>query len=118
MNALIKRLSIIIIFLFVASIQTTHALDSRYEYDYDSLARQLNKPQTDTDRIKLLTLLVDLAPESGQAVVTGQTVNYLVELIQYNKQAHFIDSAPYEVLLDGYSAWRKGAFQQALGWPN
>src|SRR6185436_10062786 len=114
MKALRKKLFHSIIFLLAVSIQNTHAQDSRYDYDYDSLARQLNKPQTDTDKIKLLALLVGLAPESGLSTVTEKTFDYLGQLVQYNKQAHFMDGAPYEVLLEGYVAWRKGALQEAL----
>ena len=114
MKALIRKRFLIIIFLFAISIQINHAQDSRYDYDYDSLAGQLNKPQTDTERIKLLTLLVNLAPESGRSTPTEKTVDYLGQLVQYNKQVHFIDGAPYEVWLEGYVAWRKGAFQEAL----
>lgn len=114
MKALIKKLLLILIFLLIASIHVTHAQDSRYDYDYDSLARQLNKPQTDSDRIKLLVLLVGLAPESGQSTVTEKTVDHLGQLVRYNKRAHFMDGAPYEVWLEGYVAWRKGALQEAL----
>jgi signal transduction histidine kinase len=114
MKPLIKKILLITCFLFGASNKATHAQDSRYEDDYDSLARQLNKPQTDTERIKLLAWLVDLAPESGRFTPTEQTVDYLGELVRYNKQVSFMDNAPYEVLLEGYVAWRKGALQEAL----
>ena len=113
MKALIGKLHVSIFFLLIVSIQI-HAQDSGSDYDYDSLARQSNKPQTDTDRIKLLALLVDLAPESGLSTVTEKTVDYLRQLVQYNKRAHFMDGAPYEVLLDGYVDWRKGALPEAL----
>jgi two-component system NtrC family sensor kinase len=116
MKALIKKLFQSIIVLLAVCIDNTHAQDSRYDYDYDSLARQLNKPQTDTDKIKLLALLVDLAPESGQSTVSEKTVNYLGQLVQHNKRAHFINSAPYEVLLEGYVSWRKGALPEALAY--
>ena len=114
MKALIKKPFLLIIFLFAVYIQTTPAQDSRYDYDYDSLARQLNKPQTDTDKIKVLALLVNLAPESGRSTPTEKTVDYLGQLVQYNKQVRFLDGTAYEVWLEGYVAWRKGALQEGL----
>jgi two-component system NtrC family sensor kinase len=114
MKPLPKRLSPILIFSFAISVQISHAQNNCYNCNYDSLANQLNKQQTDTGRIKLLILLVDLAPELSRQPPTEKTVEYLIQLIQYNKQAHFIDGTPYEVLLEGYSAWRKEAFQDAL----
>ena len=114
MKPLTKRLPLFIIFLCGVANQLTYAQDSRYDYDYDSLAHQLNKSQTDTERIKLLASLVDLAPESGQFIATEKTIEYLGQLVEYNKRVHFMNGAPYQVWLEGYVAWRKGALQEAL----
>ncbi|MBD0286366.1 MAG: hypothetical protein ICV79_13215, partial [Flavisolibacter sp.] len=80
MQPLTKRVILIIVFSLAASVQGIHAQDSRYDYNYDSLARQLDKTQTDTERIKLLTLLVDLAPEVGVSFPTEKTIAYLMRL--------------------------------------
>src|SRR4026209_2373644 len=114
MKTLIKKPLLIISFLLAVFIQINHAQDSRFDYDYDSLAHELNKAQTDTGRIKLLALLVDLAPETGRSIRTEKTINYLAQLLRYNKRVHFMDGAPYQVWLEGYVAWRKGALPEAL----
>ena len=62
-------------------IKTNNAQDSRFDYDYDSLVNELNRPQTDADKIKLLTVLVDVAPESGQSVATDKVMYYLIQLL-------------------------------------
>jgi two-component system NtrC family sensor kinase len=113
MKPLIKTLFLIIIFLFVVSIQTTPAQDSHYNYNYDSLALQLNKPQTDAERVKLLMFLVDIAPKHTDAP-PEKTLEYLVQLIHYNGSIKLIDSAPYEFMLEGYSIWRKSEYGKAL----
>jgi signal transduction histidine kinase len=114
MKQLTKKFLFVVFSLHTVSIQIAYSQDYCYNCNYDSLASQLNKKQNDTDRIKLLELLVELAPEFGAQLPTERTLGYLVQLIQYNKHAHSIDGAPYEVLLEGISLWRKDFIQTAL----
>ena len=66
MRPLTKKLPLQIFFLLAVSIQTIRAQDSCFDCNYDSLANQLKMKQTDAEKIKLLTLLIDLTGEPAQ----------------------------------------------------
>ncbi len=101
------------IFLFAFSVQFTFAQDSCFDCNYDSLVNQLQKPHTDAERIKLLSLLIDLTGEPSQEP-PERTIKFIDELIELNKQVRLIDTAPYEIMREGFILWREGEFKTAL----
>ncbi|MDB5231536.1 MAG: hypothetical protein JWN76_2341 [Chitinophagaceae bacterium] len=86
--------------------------ESCFSCDYDSLMLELPKKK-EADKIKLLALLVELAPEPAIRP-SDRTIAYLNELVELNKDAHVINNAPYKALLDGYNTWKAGDHKAAL----
>jgi signal transduction histidine kinase len=100
-------------FLFAVFVQFTFAQDNCFDCNYDSLVNQLRKQQTDAERIKLLSLLIDLTGEPSQEP-PERTIKFIDQLVELNKQVKLIDTAPYEIMREGFILWRNGEFKTAL----
>ncbi len=98
--------------VLIFSMQSVFSQNVNFNYDYDSLTKQLPFKPTDTEKIKLLSLLVDMAPEFA-IDPPQQLVNYLDELIALNKKDGIEDSA-YESMRESFELWRKGDLENAL----
>jgi two-component system, NtrC family, sensor kinase len=86
-----------------------------FDYDYDSLARQLPLQKTDGEKIKVLCLLaIDGSPEFSREP-PDRLINYLEQLIELNKKTPVIDIKPYAKMKESYEQWQNGDFENALG---
>ena len=84
-----------------------------FNYNYDSLIRELPGKNSEPERIKLLDLLVMLAPEFGNKP-EDRLIGYLDELVNLNKKNYNSDNEPYVRLQDCYRLWRAGDLDGAL----
>ncbi len=108
-----KTCFISIVLIFIFSIQFAFSQTVNYNYDYDSLAKQLPQKNTDAEKIKLLSLLVDMNPEFP-IEPQQRVIAYLDELIALNKRKAAIDGTPYELMRESYELWRRGDLEKAL----
>ncbi len=103
-------ISVVLILIF--STQPAFSQAVNFNYNYDSLAKQLPHKTTDVEKIKLLTLLIDMAPISSREP-TQRQINYLDELITLNKKGG-MDGNAYELMRECFGLWRSGEFENAL----
>ncbi|MEO7048477.1 MAG: hypothetical protein ABI091_24470, partial [Ferruginibacter sp.] len=100
------------VLIFILSIQSVFSQTVNFNYDYDSLAKQLPLKTTDAERIKLLTLLVDITPEFPVEPPPG-LITFLNELIALNKK-YGIDDSAYQSMKESFELWQGGDFETAL----
>ncbi len=112
MKVIAKSLCLYAFFLGI-SVHHSFAQDSCFNCKYDSLVNQLQKQQTDEEKIKLLTLLIDLTGEPFQEP-PERTIKFIDQLVALNKNVNLIDTEPYETLRQGFILWREGDFRTAL----
>src|ERR1017187_4160209 len=104
-------LSIVLSFLFL--LQQGFSQDANFDFDYDSLTRQLPLKKSVEEKIKLLVLLVDRYQEFATQP-DDIVVGYLDQLIELNKQNHVINGLPYETMHKAFLQWRAGDLENAL----
>jgi len=102
-------LSIIVSFL----IQPAFSQKPNFDFDYDSLARELPLKKLPEEKIKLLVLLVDRTQDFA-VKPDDFMVGCLEQLIELNKKNHVIDALPYEIMNKAYLQWRAGDLENAL----
>ncbi len=110
MNYKSYYISVVLIFIF--SIQSAFSQKVNFNFDYDSLAKQVPFKTTDVEKIQLLSLLVDMAPEFS-IEPTQRQITHLDELIALNKKTGTHSSA-YELMRESLELWRSGDLENAL----
>jgi two-component system, NtrC family, sensor kinase len=114
MHLTYKSLLMSFLLLFVFFIQPGFSQGVHFNYDYDSLAKQLPLQKTDAEKIKMLCLLViDGSPEFSREP-PDRLIAYLEQLIELNKKNPAIDIEPYAKMLESYLQWQNGDFENAL----
>jgi two-component system, NtrC family, sensor kinase len=115
MRLIYKYLFLCIVFIFTSFLKTGFSQGVHFNYDYDSLARQLPFQKTDAEKTALLCLLViDGSPEFSR-VPPDRLISYLEQLIELNSKKPLIDIQPYVKLHESYVQWQNGEFENALG---
>ena len=99
--------------LFAFYIQAGHSQGVHFNYNYDSLAKQLPLQRDDAERIKILVLLVDGSPEISTQPSTGSLV-HLEQLIELNKKSPVTGIEGYIRMHESYKAWQNGDLEYAL----
>jgi two-component system NtrC family sensor kinase len=103
----IIRIAILFI-LFECVTIIVKAQDSCYTCNRDSMIRRLPLVKTNTEKIKLLTLIIDFSPTSDSA-------NYFIgQLIQLNYKNGLIDKAPYQKIFEANNFYFKKQYADAL----
>jgi len=103
----ITRIAILFI-LFECVTIIVKAQDSCYTCNRDSMIRRLPLVKTNTEKIKLLTLIIDFSPTSDSA-------NYFIgQLIQLNNKNGLIDEAPYQKIFEANNFYFKKKYTNAL----
>ena len=101
------RIAILFI-LFGCVIIKINAQDSCYTCNRDSMIKKLPLVKTNTEKIKLLTLIIDFSPTSDSA-------NYFIEqLIQINKKNRLINEEPYQKIVEANNFYFKKQYANAL----
>lgn len=100
----------IIFFLFLIKGQ---AQSVHFNYNYDSLAKQLPLQKTNAEKINILLLLVDGHGDFSRKP-SDKAIAELKQLIELNKNTGTIDIAPYVKLYECYVQWENRDFQRAL----
>src|SRR5204863_3647161 len=92
---IVQIIRIAILFILVECVTIiVKAQDSCYTCSRDSMIRRLPLVKTNSEKIKLLTLIIDFSPTSDSA-------NYFIgQLIQLNYENRLIDEAPYQKILE------------------
>ncbi|MHC1777747.1 MAG: sensor histidine kinase [Lentimicrobium sp.] len=103
----------IILFLFSSTKKEGFSQTVHFNYNYDSLAKLLPQQKSDAEKIKLLVLLVDGAPEISRKP-TDLMIAHLAQLIELNKKKPAIKIEPYKKLHESFVHWQKGEFENAL----
>ena len=101
-----------IIFLFLFSMQC-FSQPVNFNYNYDSLAKQLTLKKTDREKINILVLLIDGEPEFSRRP-PDKAIADLEELIKLNKKNTAVNIEPYIKLHESYVQWRNRDFENAL----
>jgi signal transduction histidine kinase len=103
-----------ILILFSFFLQAGYSQLVHFNYNYDSLARQLPLLKTDEEKIELLCLLsIDGSPEFSREP-PDRLLAYLEQLIELIKKKPVIDIEPYAMMHESYVQWRNGNFDDAL----
>ena len=113
MNQIGKSFFISLILFCAFFHQNGFAQEGCFNCNYDSLVKQLPLKSTDAEKIKLLTLLVDLYPEFP-IQPPDVMMAYLEQLIALNKKSPVIDSHSYESMYESFVQWRNGSLDNAL----
>jgi two-component system, NtrC family, sensor kinase len=108
-----KFLLLSIVFLLSFFIQPGFSQGVHFNYNYDSLAKQLQLQKTESERIKLLVLLVDGAPEFSRQP-PDILITYLAQLIELNKKSPTINIEPYAKMHESYVQWQNKDYNNAL----
>jgi two-component system, NtrC family, sensor kinase len=93
--------------------QSGFSQNVHFNYDYDSLAKQLPLQKTDAEKIKILVLLVDGSPEISRKP-SALMIAQLSQLIELNRKSPEINIEPYIKLHESFIHWRNGDFENAL----
>ncbi len=111
---LIKRL-LLMPFLFSVLMATQAGFSQavHFNYNYDSLAKQVPLQKTDAEKIRLLCLLIDGMPDFGTEP-TDQVMGYIDQLISINKKKPSSEIQPYFTMQESFRQWRNGDFENAL----
>jgi signal transduction histidine kinase len=100
--------------LFTASaVKIGFSQNVHFNYDYDSLAKQLPLQKTDAEKIKVLVLLVDGAPEISRKP-SDLMIVHLNQLIELNRKSPAINIEPYIKMHESFIHWKNGEFENAL----
>jgi two-component system, NtrC family, sensor kinase len=111
---LIYKYSFLIIFLlFTLIIKLGYSQSVHFNYNYDSLAKKFPLQKTDAEKIKLLVLLVDGAPEFSRQP-PAILITYLAQLIELNKKSPAINIEPYAKMHESYVQWQNKDYNNAL----
>ena len=102
-----------IILSFTSLIPRGFSQGVNFNFDYDSLAKQLPLKNSMEEKIKLLVLLVDWHP---QFAIQPDDISlaYLEQLIELNRKNPVIDAHPYETMYKAFLQWRAGDLENAL----
>jgi two-component system NtrC family sensor kinase len=108
--------SLLMSFLLLSAffIQPGFSQGVHFNYDYDSLAKQLPLQKTDAEKIKMLCLLVINGSPEFSREPPDRLTDYLEQLIELNKKSPAIDIQPYAKMLESYIQWQNGDFENAL----
>ena len=99
-------------FLLLLSLTTlfnsAFAQESCYDCDYDSLRNQLPLVKTDTEKAKLLMLLIDLSP------LTDTTLEFIDQLVRIDGKIKGLDTEPYKLIRQALISLKKKDDSAAL----
>ena len=109
----IRFILIALVIPFASFIQSGFAQSVNFNYNYDSLAKQLPLQKTDAERIKILVLLVDGSPEIS-IQPSNSSVVYLKQLIELNNKSRVAGIQGYIKMYECNKAWLSGDFETAL----
>ena len=104
-------LSVILLFIFFKQPGFSQAV--HFNYDYDSLAKQLPLQKTDAEKLKVLALLVDGSPEISRKP-SDLMLAHLEQLIELDKKSPTINIEPYAKMNESFIQWQNGDFENAL----
>jgi two-component system NtrC family sensor kinase len=104
-------LSVILLFIFLKQPGFSQAV--HFNYDYDSLAKQLPLQKADAEKIKVLALLVDGSPEISRKP-SDLMLAHLEQLIKLDKKSPIINIEPYAKMNESFIQWQNGDFENAL----
>ena len=113
MQLIYKSFILSIVFILTCFMQTGFSQVVNFNYNYDSLSRLLPLQKTDTEKIKLLVLLADGAPEFSRQP-PDILVAYLAQLIELNKRSRSINLEPYAKMHESYVQWQNKDYNNAL----
>ena len=99
--------------LFSIITQNVYGQREVFNYNYDSLTRELPKKRTDPEKIELLKLLVLLSPEFGNKP-EDRLMGYIDELVEMIKKTGNSEDEPYLKLHECYKLWRADEPERAL----
>ncbi|HEY5463048.1 MAG TPA: ATP-binding protein [Hanamia sp.] len=109
-----KKAAIIFSVSAVFFLQQAFAQDSCYNCNIDSLTQVYQKTKADTEKIKLLTLLIDLRMfhihihlVNENSLSDDSSANYIRELIDLGRTQKVNDIEAYKSILDGFNFFDK-----------
>ena len=106
-----KKIYFLILLLSVCISNTVlKAQDYCFNCTYDSLLIQLPKEQSDSDRVKLLTPLIDKSDNT----LSDRTLEHIGLLLEANRKVNLVDTRPYVEMQKGILAWKKGDYKLSL----
>jgi hypothetical protein len=97
-----------LLFLFLAITTAAIAQDSCYTCSRDSMITQLPLAKTNEQKIKLLTLIIDFAPNADSANL------YIQQLIDVNNKQKLINIEPYKNIKEANDFYAKKEYDNAL----
>ena len=95
-------------FLYNLIALNVNAQDSCYTCDRDSMITKLSIAKTNVEKVKLLTLIIDFAPNADSANL------YIQQLIDVNSQQKLIDIEPYKIIKQANNFYSKKEYVNAL----
>lgn len=109
MSKLFKKLLIVLCVTAVNFVPQTHAQDSCYNCNVDSLAQTLKAVKTDAEKVKLLKLLIDLnIGRINPNLLTDSSIkNYIGSLLELRRSEKIKDIDAYKSLLDAFNFFEK-----------
>ena len=113
MQAICKHFFLALVFFFTFFVQRSFSQPVHFNYDVDSLAKQLTLKKTDAEKINTLALMIDGWPEFSRTP-PDRLINYLEQLIEVNKKSATIKIDPYVKMHESFLQWRNGDFDNAL----
>ena len=105
-----KKIYFLFLLLSVCISNTVLKAQDCFNCNYDSLLIQLPKVKSDSDRVKLLTLLIDKSDNS----LSDRTLEHIGLLLEANRKENLADTRPYVEMQKGILAWKKGDYRLSL----